>query len=187
MPDSTTAPALGAYLYVVARFGKPDPSWLANGMLAGLVAITAPCAFVNSLGAAIIADALQNKRPFSLIDVLPASIRTIGPDGLTKVVLNRGTRLPASAELEVVGDEVVDLASAFLAPDALETHPARREARRVSRRISMRGHSSGAYARPGRVRIAIFAPSDVGSRPEARAAGRRSGWSALAVARAPRA
>jgi Amt family ammonium transporter len=30
------------------RFGKPDPTWLANGMLAGLVAITAPCAFVGA-------------------------------------------------------------------------------------------------------------------------------------------
>src|SRR5258706_9662355 len=33
---------------------KPDPSMLCNGMLAGLVAITAPCAFVNPMGAAII-------------------------------------------------------------------------------------------------------------------------------------
>jgi ammonium transporter, Amt family len=33
---------------------KPDPSMLCNGMLAGLVAITAPCAFVNPIGAAII-------------------------------------------------------------------------------------------------------------------------------------
>ena len=34
--------AFSAYLYVKARWGKADPSWLANGMLAGLVAITAP-------------------------------------------------------------------------------------------------------------------------------------------------
>ena len=40
--------------YVKTRFGKPDPSWLANGMLAGLVAITAPCAFVSSWAAALI-------------------------------------------------------------------------------------------------------------------------------------
>src|SRR5205814_2672849 len=33
---------------------KPDPSMLCNGMLAGLVAITAPCAFVNPVGAGII-------------------------------------------------------------------------------------------------------------------------------------
>ncbi|HEY6098569.1 MAG TPA: ammonium transporter [Anaeromyxobacter sp.] len=46
--------AFAAFLYVKARFGKPDPSWLANGMLAGLVAITAPCAFVSAWAAALI-------------------------------------------------------------------------------------------------------------------------------------
>jgi Amt family ammonium transporter len=33
---------------------KPDTTMMCNGMLAGLVAITAPCAFVDSVGAAII-------------------------------------------------------------------------------------------------------------------------------------
>ena len=37
-----------------ARYGKPDPSMLANGMLAGLVAITAPCAFVTAPAAVLI-------------------------------------------------------------------------------------------------------------------------------------
>jgi Amt family ammonium transporter len=46
--------AFASYLWVKIRFGKPDPSWLANGMLAGLVAITAPCAFVSSWAAALI-------------------------------------------------------------------------------------------------------------------------------------
>jgi ammonium transporter, Amt family len=46
--------AFSAYLYVKIRWGKADPSWLANGMLAGLVAITAPCAFVSSWAAAFI-------------------------------------------------------------------------------------------------------------------------------------
>ena len=46
--------AFGAYLYVKLRWGKADPSWLANGMLAGLVAITAPCAFVSAWAAALI-------------------------------------------------------------------------------------------------------------------------------------
>ena len=46
--------AFASYLYVKARFGKPDPSWLANGMLAGLVAVTAPCAFVSAWAAAVI-------------------------------------------------------------------------------------------------------------------------------------
>ncbi len=40
--------ALIATVYMWFRFGKPDPSMMANGMLAGLVAITAPCAFVNA-------------------------------------------------------------------------------------------------------------------------------------------
>ena len=42
--------ALGMYF----RFGKPDPSVMCNGMLAGLVAITASCGFVSSAGAVII-------------------------------------------------------------------------------------------------------------------------------------
>jgi Amt family ammonium transporter len=40
--------ALSATLYMWLRFGKPDPTMAANGLLAGLVAITAPCAFVNA-------------------------------------------------------------------------------------------------------------------------------------------
>ncbi len=36
------------------RYGKPDLSMMCNGMLAGLVAITAPCAFVRPVGAVII-------------------------------------------------------------------------------------------------------------------------------------
>ena len=42
------AGAVTAMIYVWRRYGKPDPSMLANGMLAGLVAITAPCAFVSA-------------------------------------------------------------------------------------------------------------------------------------------
>jgi len=36
------------------RFGKPDFSMTMNGLLAGLVAITAPCAFVSPIGAVLI-------------------------------------------------------------------------------------------------------------------------------------
>jgi Amt family ammonium transporter len=46
--------AFGAYVFAKYKFGKPDPTWLANGMLAGLVAITAPCAFVSSWAAMLI-------------------------------------------------------------------------------------------------------------------------------------
>jgi Amt family ammonium transporter len=46
--------ALAAMLYMWIKFGKPDPSMSANGFLAGLVAITAPCAFVSSFWAFVI-------------------------------------------------------------------------------------------------------------------------------------
>ena len=36
------------------KYGKPDPSMTCNGLLAGLVAITAPCAFVAPWAAAVI-------------------------------------------------------------------------------------------------------------------------------------
>ena len=53
MLASVTA-ALGALLTLQLKGLKHDPSMMCNGMLAGLVAITAPCAFVNPIGAAII-------------------------------------------------------------------------------------------------------------------------------------
>ena len=47
--------ALAATLWMWwVRTKKPDPSMMCNGMLAGLVAITAPCAFVSAGGASII-------------------------------------------------------------------------------------------------------------------------------------
>src|SRR6516165_4810451 len=47
--------ALGATLWMWwVRTKKPDPSMMCNGMLAGLVAITCPCAFVSAGGAAIL-------------------------------------------------------------------------------------------------------------------------------------
>lgn len=48
------AGSLSALIYMYAKGSKPDPGMLANGMLAGLVAITAPCAFVTSLSSVII-------------------------------------------------------------------------------------------------------------------------------------
>jgi Amt family ammonium transporter len=40
--------------YMWLRYGKPDASMTGNGLLAGLVAITAPSGFVNPAGAVII-------------------------------------------------------------------------------------------------------------------------------------
>ena len=45
---------LVAMFYMWVKFGKPDPSMTANGTLAGLVAITAPCAFVDGIASFII-------------------------------------------------------------------------------------------------------------------------------------
>ena len=45
---------LVAMFYMWGKFGKPDPSMTANGALAGLVAITAPCAFVNGISSLLI-------------------------------------------------------------------------------------------------------------------------------------
>jgi ammonium transporter, Amt family len=46
--------SFGAILYMWMRYGKPDASMSGNGLLAGLVAITAPSGFVSTVGAAII-------------------------------------------------------------------------------------------------------------------------------------
>ena len=51
---ASAAGAFAAYLFMKIRFGVPDLSMLCNGMLAGMVAITAPCAFVTAPAAILI-------------------------------------------------------------------------------------------------------------------------------------
>jgi Amt family ammonium transporter len=51
---ASAAGAFSSMLYMWFRYGKPDISMMCNGMLAGLVAITAPCAFVTAPSAVLI-------------------------------------------------------------------------------------------------------------------------------------
>jgi len=51
---ASAAGAVTAMLITMSIYGKPDLGFMANGFLAGLVAITAPCAFVNSTSAVLI-------------------------------------------------------------------------------------------------------------------------------------
>ena len=53
LASATGAVAATLWMWWI-RSKKPDPSMMCNGMLAGLVAITAPCAFVNAVSACII-------------------------------------------------------------------------------------------------------------------------------------
>jgi Amt family ammonium transporter len=48
---ASAAGAFAAMLCMWLKYGKPDLTMSANGLLAGLVAVTAPCAFVNSVAA----------------------------------------------------------------------------------------------------------------------------------------
>jgi Amt family ammonium transporter len=55
--NTMLASASGAVMAMIIcwwRIGKPDPAFMCNGMLAGLVAITAPCAFVDSWAAVVL-------------------------------------------------------------------------------------------------------------------------------------
>jgi Amt family ammonium transporter len=51
---ASVAGAFATMLYLMMRGQKPDPGMMVNGMLAGLVAITAPCAFVDPWAAVVI-------------------------------------------------------------------------------------------------------------------------------------
>jgi ammonium transporter, Amt family len=78
---ASAAGALVAMIIMWVKFGKPDPTMAANGLLAGLVAITAPCAFVNAplsvligaiAGGIVIASVLFVERVLKLDDPVGA-------------------------------------------------------------------------------------------------------------------
>ena len=51
---ASTGAALASLVYLWRLYGKPDPSFVCNGVLAGLVAISAPCGFVTPQSALLI-------------------------------------------------------------------------------------------------------------------------------------
>ncbi|MCC7077405.1 MAG: ammonium transporter [Acidimicrobiia bacterium] len=75
--------AVVAMLVVKAKFGKFDPSMAANGGLAGLVAITAPCAFVAPWAALLIGGIGGGVVVFSIL--LVDRLRVDDPVGAVSV------------------------------------------------------------------------------------------------------
>jgi len=51
---ASAAGAVSTMLYLMMTTGKPDPGMMCNGMLAGLVAITSPCAFIHPWAAVVL-------------------------------------------------------------------------------------------------------------------------------------
>ena len=81
---ASAAGAVVAMLITMIRDGKPDIGFMANGMLAGLVAITAPCAFVNSTGAVLIGGIGGALLVFS-IDFVDKKLKIDDPVGAISV------------------------------------------------------------------------------------------------------
>jgi Amt family ammonium transporter len=76
--------ALSATFYGKMKFGKPDPTWMCNGMLAGLVAITAPCAFVSA-GTALFIGAVSGVLVIAAALFVETSLRIDDPVGAIAV------------------------------------------------------------------------------------------------------
>jgi Amt family ammonium transporter len=85
---SSAASTLVATLYAWRRFGKPDFSMTVNGCLAGLVSITAGCAFVTP-GASIIIGAIAGVTVTEAVPLFDR-LRLDDPVGATSVHLVHG-------------------------------------------------------------------------------------------------
>ncbi|TAF47585.1 MAG: ammonium transporter [Sphingobacteriales bacterium] len=75
-----TGGCLAALLYMSIKGQKPDPGMLANGLLAGLVAITAPCAFVDATSAVII-GAIGGVLVIGVYNLLDSTLKIDDPVG----------------------------------------------------------------------------------------------------------
>src|SRR3954470_18938829 len=85
---SSAASTLVATLYAWRRFGKPDFSMTVNGCLAGLVSITAACAYVTP-GAAVIIGAVAGVTVTEAVPLFDR-LRLDDPVGATSVHLVHG-------------------------------------------------------------------------------------------------
>jgi ammonium transporter, Amt family len=81
---ASSAGALSALLYVWHVFRKPDIGMVCNGLLGGLVAITAPCAFVSPAAAVLIGVVAGGLVPWS-VNALERRWRVDDPVGAVAV------------------------------------------------------------------------------------------------------
>jgi len=121
--NTNLAAAAGAMLAMFTawmKFGKPDASMSLNGALAGLVAITSPCATVSPLSAVIIGAIAGVIVVFSVIffdrikvDDLVGAISVHGVNGawgtLAAGIFNMG-----GTSLKIIGVQVLGIVSCFV-------------------------------------------------------------------------
>jgi Amt family ammonium transporter len=86
---SSAAGAFASMCYMWTRYKKPDPSFLCNGMLAGLVAITASCAYVKPWAAVLIGAVSGNLVVLSCL-FLERNLRIDDPVGCVSIHATNG-------------------------------------------------------------------------------------------------
>jgi Amt family ammonium transporter len=87
---ASAAGAVTATFYVWHRFERPDVTWMCNGMLAGLVAITGPCAFVST-HAALLIGAVAGVLVVLAALFIEGTLKIDDPVGASAVHLANGT------------------------------------------------------------------------------------------------